>query len=250
MKVTAFTNNGGIRDHNEDAIVLSDRIIAKVSMSLPKEIEIGAEGRCFAVIDGMGGYKGGETAARLTALSFSKNASGWNITAQNAKNRLTRILKLAGQLIARAAQQNTDLASMGAAIAGIVLCSDAVLIFNCGDCRVYRRQGEYLEKLSHDHSLVQELYDRGELDEDGMRHHPQKNVITACVSSREEDTDIFFRTVPIKKVPQQFLICSDGVWEALSIDYIEKSTPSGVANSLLSLKEKCKDNVSYITIEL
>ncbi len=47
---------------------------------------------------------------------------------------------------------------MGAVLAGIIFCSDVMLSFNSGDCHTYAQQGEYLEKLSHDHSIVQMAY--------------------------------------------------------------------------------------------
>lgn len=174
----------------------------------------------------------------------------YNIPVENAKEKITNNLRLANELISQAVQENKALTSMGATIAGIVFCSDSILIFNCGDCRVYRKQGEYLEKLSHDHSVVQELFDRGDIDENDMRTHQKKNIITACVSSRTEDLNIFFRAVPYKMENQRFLLCSDGVWEALTIDEIEKCTsPQELANILLNLHKNCKDNISFIMIE-
>ncbi len=257
MKVTAFTNKGGVREHNEDAIAFPDCIMTGISMSSPVEAEVESTGRCFAVIDGMGGYEGGEMAARLVALSFIRNMPAYKVSVQDAKDRITHILTVAGQLISQTVQKDITLASMGAVIAGIVICSDAVLVFNCGDCRVYRQQGEYLEKLSHDHSIVQELYDRGEIEEDDMRIHPKKNVITACVSSKAEDFKLFFRVLPLNSEPQRFLICSDGVWEAIRINDLERcitrpktlESAQRLAEVLLGFHEDCADNISFMIIE-
>ena len=140
-------------------------VISGCSMLSPVELSIESSGGCFTAIDGMGGYEGGEKAARLVALSFLENAEGWNIPMKEGKNKINLILKEAVRHISDTAASRPDLSSMGAALAGIALCADGVLVFNCGDCRVYRQQGQYLERLSHDHSVVQELCDRGEIED-------------------------------------------------------------------------------------
>lgn len=256
MKVTAFTNKGGVREHNEDAVVFADCIMSGVSMSSPVYAEIENDRRCFVVIDGMGGYQGGEKAARIVASSFTSYAESWNVTIKTAQDKITSILHTSVKIISETANKNSLYGSMGAALAGIVICSDGVLAFNCGDCRVYRQQGEYLEKLTHDHSIVQELYDRGEIEEDDMRTHRQKNTITACVSARVEDLDIFFRVLPLNAA-QRFFVCSDGVWEVMQIDDIERhitdlsvlEAAESLTDSLFMLHEHCSDNISFMIIE-
>ena len=260
MQITAYTNKGFVREHNEDALSFSKNILAGCSMSSPVEFEIESDSKYFAVIDGMGGYEGGEIAAAVVARAFFEDSEDWNIPALQAKEKIKATLVRASHEISSLIKNNPKLASMGAALAGLIFCSDCVLSFNCGDCRTYLQQGEYLEKLSHDHSIVQELYDRGELvDEDLMRTHKRKNIITSCVSDREYNIEIFFREVPYEnlRAGQKFFICSDGVWEALPLEAIEKchaDHSAKEAGDLLAAafevkKEDCRDNVSFIVIE-
>ncbi|MCR4817340.1 MAG: serine/threonine-protein phosphatase [Fretibacterium sp.] len=257
MKAIMYSYKGPVREHNEDAVFAAGNVISGCSMLNPAELNTETPGGCFAAIDGMGGYEGGEKAARLVAMSFLEDAEDWDITMKDGKDRINNILKNAVRHISDTVAVKSALASMGAALAGIALCADGVLVFNCGDCRVYRQQGEYLERLSHDHSVVQELCDRGEIDEDAMRTHPAKNRITACVSADLSFLDLYFREVRKKQGTQRFFFCSDGVWEALSIDELESclagksciEAAEALSGRLLELGEACRDNVSFVIVE-
>lgn len=261
MRIVMYSNRGPVRDHNEDALFAGGNIVAGCSMAAPLEVEAETSRGCLAVIDGMGGYEGGELAARLVAASLLETADAWRVSAKEGEERIEAILQNAVQRIANAVAGNAGLSSMGAALAGLVFCGEGdgeeTLVFNCGDCRVYRCQTGYLEKLSHDHSVVQDLYDQGELDEEGMRTHPRKNIITACVSANPADLKVSFRALSRGQEGQRFFICSDGVWEALSIDDLEACVANHsaseaadmLAQKLNALGEECRDNVSFLIVE-
>lgn len=255
MRVIAYSNKGPVRKNNEDAIFVAGNIISGCSISFPIEINTEKHNNSFVVIDGMGGYEGGEKAAFIVASSFVEANGNWNIPTSSAKNKINLILNNAVKRIIEAAEDNPELSNMGAALAGVIVCSESILIFNCGDCRIYRQQGGYLEKISHDHSIVQELFDNGEIEEDDMRTNAKKNTITACVSSRISDLNIYFREFSYGQQQTRLFICSDGVWEALPIDELEKclhesslETANNIVKKLFSLQEHCSDNISFIIV--
>ena len=165
MKVAFYSNKGSVREHNEDALSLADNIISGCSMKFSIELENENADNCFVVIDGMGGYDGGEKAARIVATSFIENFNAWNISTSEVKEKINAILNNVVKRIVNTVNDNSRLSAMGAALTGITFCTDGILIFNCGDGRVYRQQGQYLEKLSHAHSIVQEFFDKGEIEE-------------------------------------------------------------------------------------
>ena len=257
MNITFFTNKGGVREHNEDAIFIAGSIISSCSMAAPVTVNTESADKCFVVVDGMGGYHGGERAANIVASSFTSDVEGWNIPVESAKRKITHILETASSRISEAVKVKPQYNSMGAVLAGVIFCSDGVLAFNCGDCRVYVQNGEYLEKLTYDHSFVQELCDKTEITEDEMRTHPRKNIITACVSQNVDDIKIFFRSVPLLEKSRRFIVCSDGVWEALPLETIEKCSVkdsmyeagSSLASCLLNLQTECRDNISFLFAE-
>ena len=273
MKFAFFTNKGPVREHNEDAIFAMDNVVSNCDMISPIAYDTknayvtkndnGNYG--FVVVDGMGGYEGGEKAAQIVASAFMEHihifpllfhSEDWNISTSEAKNKITAILFNAAKKIISDAKDNPELSHMGAVCAGIVFCNENMLVFNCGDCRVYGQLDNHLEKLSHDHSLVQELFDRGEIGENDMRTHVRKNIVTACVSTNLNYLDIFFREISYEEKYKRIFICSDGVWEALSVAELEKcfcedssESADNMAEKLLALQERCHDNVSFIIID-
>jgi protein phosphatase len=143
---------------------------------------------------------------------------------------------------------------MSSTMAGVFFTKGELAVFNCGDCRVYRFSRPYLAKLSHDHSIVQSLFDSGAIGEEEMRSHPQKNVIISSVGIDNEQTEIFFKKIPIGH-PLTLFLCSDGVWETLSLDRLEeilcqpaKEAATVLANELF--EQKAKDNISFVILEI
>ena len=206
----------------------------------------------------MGGYEGGEKAAHIVASAFMEHSEDWNIPTSEAKNKITSIIIEAAKKIISAAKDNPELSHMGAVCAGVVFCNKDILVFNCGDCRVYgQRDDNHFEKLSHDHSLVQELFDRGKIEENDMRTHLRKNIVTACISTNPSYLNIFFLELPYSHEYKRIFICSDGVWEALSVVEIEEclcenslESANNITEKLFAFQERCHDNVSFIIIDM
>ena len=96
-----------------------------------------------------------------------------------------------------------------------------VTIANVGDSRAYVISDKSgIRQETKDHSLVQELLDKNEINEEEARNHPNKNVITKAVglsSSLEPD----IKTVQLKN-DESLLLCCDGVNAHLSDDDIKK----------------------------
>ena len=68
--------------------------------------------------------------------------------------------------------------------------------------------------MTKDHSIVQELVDKGSISKEQMRFHPNKNIVTSTIIG-----DLFGPPPMVNAAEQQlalserYLICSDGVWE-------------------------------------
>ena len=94
MNITFFTKQGGVREHNEDAMFLAGSIISGCSMIAPVTVNTESADKCFVVVDGMGGYHGDEMAANIVASSFTSDAEGWNIPVESVKKKLRAYSKL------------------------------------------------------------------------------------------------------------------------------------------------------------
>lgn len=198
----------------------------------------------YAAIDGMGGPGGGELATEviLSGLEIFSGRSGDCHILEMGMLEIQRMVR------ARA----VAFPHMGAALAGIWRGEERNLVFNCGDCRVYRSRSGYLEKLTHDHSVVQELVDAGKITEDEARFHPLKNLMTSAISADDPDPEIFCREIEIRR-GDQFLMCSDGLWECLSLEELEEcmtEPPDRAADALAEAiwEKRARDNASFIIL--
>lgn len=164
----------------------------------------------FVVADGMGGAQAGEVASRIAVESFDAaledNGRPEETLATRALAANTRIYELA--------QSDPDHAGMGTTLTAVYVGASEVAIAHVGDSRAYcLREGELL-RLTHDHSLVDELIRQGRLTPEEAEDHPQRSIITRALGPEavvEVDTQSF-RARP----GDVYLLCSDGLTTMLS----------------------------------
>ncbi|MDR1314077.1 MAG: serine/threonine-protein phosphatase [Deltaproteobacteria bacterium] len=250
MRAYAFTDRGGARERNEDALLCAG-VLSEELMERPVACEGLPDPFLGAVADGMGGGPGGAEAARavLRNLAAASLPAFWD----EAKDLILRILADTSLQFAGMARENAMMSGMGTAVAGLWARGDRALAFNCGDCRVYRIRHGYFDLITKDHSLVYELYAAGAITEEEMASHHLKHMLTSSVQDCPEPPRAFFREVPLI-AGDAFLICSDGVWEALPRSEMERMNSDGLpaeaaarmASSLKGLG--CRDNTTFLWI--
>ncbi|MBD5607873.1 MAG: hypothetical protein HDQ93_03370 [Desulfovibrio sp.] len=242
MIANIYTTKGPTRAMNQDGLFLRGQTFADTPE--PITIAFSEDSGLYAVIDGMGGPGGGELATSVI-LAGLKIFSDRRVDRRDLE---TGLLEIQSMVRAKA----TAFPHMGAALAGIWRGKERNLVFNCGDCRVYRSRSGFLEKLTHDHSVVQELVDAGQITEDEARFHPRKNLMTSAISADDPDPQIFCAELEIGP-GDQFLMCSDGLWECLSLEELEErmaEPPERAAKSLADAiwEKRARDNVSFIIL--
>lgn len=257
MSLAFMTHRGTVRGENQDALCLAGEIRSG-DMASPETKKTGSYPLLFAVIDGMGGCEGGAHAARILVEALAEGVNGKifgaDLDPEADELALRNLLQAAALHMKAAALEVPDLAQMGATVAGILLRERSAVVFNCGDCRVYRFSGAEAERLTHEHSLVQEMFDRGEIDEDGMRTHPGKNIVTSAISP-DAAIGFEFYTRPLSRCEgDSYFICSDGVWEAMNSrtlsQWLARPFPDAASGLFAALIESgCRDNVSFIWID-
>lgn len=243
-----YTNKGPVRSENQDGVLIEKQFVTFTDK--PQTRDFSDSRGLFAVIDGMGGMGGGEIAAGIVGSYLGEHALRKEISCQHIINLLHNT---SGKLHAAAAQK-PELSKMGVAIAGVYIDFDKAFIFNCGDCRVYQIRSGFLEKRSHDHSFVQELFDAGAIDEDEMRSHSRKNVLTSAISADVPKPQIYCFRITIQ-TGNMFLICSDGLWEVLPLNELEEILSRNMVEAAQMLVDaafaaNAKDNFSFIIIKI
>jgi protein phosphatase len=243
-----------VRRENQDALCVNG-LVRQNDMDSCEVAEIAEYPALFAVIDGMGGYNGGAIAARVLADELARvdDAGGVFDPARDGEVIRGALASASGQM-ASIARQNPDLSQMGAAVAGLILRERGVTAFNCGDCRAYRMSGAEMERVTRDHSVVQELFDIGEIDEDAMRTHPRKNIVTSAVTADASETPELYVRGLSRIERDDYFICSDGVWEAMparvlgaALGGVFPKSADYLGKQLLSLE--CRDNISFIFLK-
>jgi serine/threonine protein phosphatase PrpC len=252
IKACFIANSGKIRTHNEDSILLDDLLISGTTMSAPACREFEGAGALFMVADGMGGHTRGEAASRTVLAEFRKYAK--ELAGAEDIRRITRFAKQRLDEIARA--DKTAL-GLGTTVAGILLRGPRATLFNCGDSRIYRLEGPYLRRISKDHSLVQELVDRGIVAERDMRSHPQKNIITAAIVGDLTHDEPPVSLYDLEIIGRQtLLLCTDGLWEGMDTREMagcfSEEGPQASVGCLFSkvMETPARDNISIIVVEV
>lgn len=161
----------------------------------------------------MGGEKAGNIASDLAAKTYVGELSQkMKITRQkkpDVKAMMIQACHLANHMIYGYSCFDTDYTGMGTTMVSAVVVGDDVYVLNVGDSRAYRITRRKMVQITRDHSLVQDMVDRGEITPEQARTHPRRNVITRALGVDENvPCDIF---KPRLSRGDMLLLCSDGL---------------------------------------
>jgi len=236
MRIAGDTHVGKVRTMNEDALILEPRI------------------GLYAVLDGMGGANAGDVASQL-ALDTVRDFVLHRRTALAPKALLEAALVAGSTAVFTAAQQHRERHGMGTtAVVCLVVDPKHVVIAHVGDSRAYLLREGRLQTLTRDHTIVEDLVERGLLAPEEAERHPYKNVLSRNLGARAEArVDL----LELELLPgDRLLLCSDGLYgyaSAEAIQYLLGSgdAPEHVARDLIeiALRGGGGDNVSAIVIE-
>lgn len=252
VKASYLTHFGNLRKTNEDAILLHEFLVGEKNMVEPGYMVFQDDSLTFCVADGMGGHVNGELASE-TVLTYVKD----NLSQFQNKRNIQKAIH-SSKLFLNQVAISENAYGLGTTLSGISLLKNKGILFNCGDSRVYRIQDGSVEKLTIDHSVVQALYNSGLLDEEGMRTHPHKNILTSAIIGdlNTDKPDIFMKEINVK-IGTQILLCTDGLWESLITDELiscleGESGIEDTASKLMhfSLKKGGRDNISFILLQI
>src|SRR5436190_22305953 len=160
----------------------------------------------FAVADGMGGAQAGEVASG-TAIEVL--GGGLPDAGGTAEERLAGLISEANARIHELSVTDRDRAGMGTTLTAAYVGETEVSLAHVGDSRAYLLRGEAFDRLTRDHSLVEEFVREGKLTPEEADQHPQRSVITRALGPEAEvDVD---RISVRGRTGDIFLICSDGL---------------------------------------
>jgi protein phosphatase len=224
----ASTDTGQVRDGNEDSYLVDRRL------------------ELFAVADGMGGHRAGEIAS-ATALDGLKLAVTEGTPVADAVGRANTAVwdKAAG---------DTELAGMGTTLTAAIFDEGTLTIAHVGDSRAYLLRGEQLERLTTDHSLVEELIRDGKLTEEQAAVHPQRSIITRALGvDSSVEVDVYSLVL---EGGDRVILCSDGLTSMVRPAGIAEilraePDPTAAANALVDAANAAggEDNITVVVLD-
>jgi protein phosphatase len=170
----------------------------------------------FVVADGMGGAQAGEVASRIAVEAFEQGLPD----SGSPEERLATRVREANQQIYERSRADRGRAGMGTTLTAAYVDDTHVAIAHVGDSRAYMFRDGSLQRLTQDHSLVDELVRRGKLTEEQAAEHPQRSIITRALGP-EPDVEVDTWTYPAR-AGDVVLLCSDGLTSMIPEDRVRE----------------------------
>jgi serine/threonine protein phosphatase PrpC len=249
VQLLGQTDTGRVRDHNEDTIAYDSDIGLMV------------------LADGMGGYNAGEVASGIAVKTIvglvRESVEREDLRVHDSEAGLTRasiILRdaivRANKIIFQTARSQPQCEGMGTTVVGALFFDNRVSIAHVGDSRMYRLRQADLEQITMDHSLLQELVDRGFYSPEEAQRAANKNYVTRALGV-EQNVDVEVQEHPVQK-GDMYLICSDGLSDMVEDDDIHLTISTFGANLETATKQLIqlgndnggRDNISVVVAEI
>src|SRR5450756_2343537 len=172
LQVAALSHPGMTGKNNEDRYAVSAYRLGP---------DNAAPSLLAVLCDGIGGHRAGEVAAEIAVNTISQ------VVAESDASQPIQILQnavqAASQRIYKQAQSNGERRGMGSTCACAWVIGSRLYTVSVGDSRIYLQRGDAIYQLTTDHTLVQELLERGQITPEQMRGHPNAHVIRRHLGS-------------------------------------------------------------------
>ena len=232
---------GRARTNNEDSVALD------------------AEAKVAVLADGMGGYKAGEVASGMATSLVCSSLVQWLRTRSVPTPRelaqaMGHCVDQANRAIFDASNGNPQYSGMGTTLVMVAVAGDQLVVGHVGDSRVYRLRGGQLQRLTRDHSMLQEQLDAGLITPAQAARSTNRNLVTralgveAEVTLESRDHSLMYDDL--------LLLCSDGLTDMVD----DEGICDLLCHTHASLQEAChalvdaanaaggRDNISVVLV--
>jgi protein phosphatase len=227
------TDVGRVRDHNEDAGLVTPNLVA--------------------VADGMGGHAAGEVASELAIEALRALGDTEDLRPQDVREAVLD----GNRAILESAARNPQQTGMATTLAGLARVmvggSPHWSVVNIGDSRVYRVVDGRLSQVSKDHSEVAELVTLGLLTPEEALVHPARNIVTRCLG-RDPVEPVDSWVFP-PHAGERFLLCTDGLTNeirdpAIARILLDGDDAQAIADRLVAAAVEAggRDNVTVVVV--
>ena len=229
MKFSIFQNSlQGPRQYNQDRLAYS---YSKDALLL-------------VVADGMGGHRNGEIAARLAVTTMTDAFQRLAVpTLTSPAKFLIDHIQQAHDTISQVTIERELLEAPRTTIVAAIVQRGMLYCAHVGDSRLYHFRNNHLLFRTEDHSVVQSLYNKGMIQKDEMTTHPYRHKVFSCLGG---DTPPKIDLADRQELAEgdTILLCTDGVWGALTDDQIKRTLMQGTISESVSEVLKNAEDIS------
>ncbi len=249
LQCVGLTDTGRVREHNEDTIAWD------ATLGL------------LVLADGMGGYNAGEVASGIAVKTIvnlvRESLEREDLSATDPGTNLSRpaiilrdAITRANKIIFQTARTQPNCEGMGTTVVGALFHDNRITIAHVGDSRLYRLRGQGFEQVTLDHSLLQELVDRGFYSPEEAQRAANKNYVTRALGV-ENNVDVEIQEHPAQR-GDVYMLCSDGLSDMVEDDDIHLTINTFGANLDMVAKQLVqlgndnggKDNISVLLAQV
>ncbi len=249
IKCVELTDTGKVREHNEDVV--------------GSELDCGL----LVLADGMGGYNAGEVASGIAVKTvLDLVPGGCNMEMRNDPELETGMMRQtivlrdaivrANKIIHQTAKSQANCEGMGTTIVACLFYDNRVSIAHVGDSRLYRLRHNKFEQITMDHSLLQELVNRGFYSHEEAARSTNRNYVTRALGV-EPTVQVEIQEIDAEP-DDVFLLCSDGLSDMVEDEDIHLTISTFSANLdtvgqqlvQLSNDHGGKDNISVVLAQV
>src|SRR5664279_5201374 len=209
-----LSDRGCVRANNEDYCLIAP--------------ELGV----YVLADGMGGARAGE---RASCLAVDTVAEMLRSAPSRDSQALLAAVDEANRRVIEAARSDLSMEGMGTTLVAALETGDDLCIASVGDSRAYILDGAGLRLITDDQTWVNEVGRPLGLDEDSLRTHPMRHVLTMAIGASSPLT-VNYSSIPLQ-AGALVLLCSDGVHGVLEPPQLEQILRQGREGTL---EESCR----------
>jgi len=200
LEAYALTDPGKVRSSNQDAF----RILPELGL--------------YLLADGMGGARGGERASTLAVESVAETLA---TSAHRDAAALVGAVEDANQRVLQEAMRDPKLEGMGTTLVAVLETEEHdVAIASVGDSRAYVLRDGKLRLITADQSWIQEVGRPLGLDEDSLKTHPMRHVLTMAVGVSPAVRTQYY-ALQLEK-GDELMLSSDGLHGVVAVEQMEQ----------------------------
>ena len=249
LRCVGQSDTGRIREHNEDTIAFDG--------------DVGL----LVLADGMGGYNAGEVASGIAVKTIvnlvRESVAREDLRADDRESGMSRptiilrdAIHRANKIIYQTARSQPQCEGMGTTVVSALFFDNKIAVAHVGDSRLYRLRHDKFEQVTMDHSLLQELVDRGFYSAEEAQRAANKNYVTRALGV-EPNVEVEVREIPAVK-GDWYVLCSDGLSDMVEDDDIHLTINTfgdnldTVSKQLIQLANDNggRDNVSVVLAQI